>query len=159
MTAYHRILALVDVGRRGEQVALRAAELAAAHKAELAIASNVDYSPGFECDHVPLRSPGQMQQAIMRDVAERLGEATQRLGISGAEVIVTSGSEGRAVDDLVRSWRPDLVLVGSHAPHGLQQGVGQPPRHGKPLPFDLLVVRIGRPGLAGRLIHALASAM
>lgn len=158
MTIYHRVLALVDIGRRGDQVMLRAAELAAAHKAELAIAAIVDYAPGFECDHIPFRSPQEMQRAIVRDVADKLGEKACRLGIGGAEVIVSSGREDEAVADLMRSWRPDLVLVGSHAPHGLQKAVAENGRD-KPLPHDLLVVRIGRPGLAGRVIQALASAM
>jgi nucleotide-binding universal stress UspA family protein len=159
MTTYHRILALVDVGRRGDQVMLRATELAAAHKAALAVAAIVDYVPGFECDHVPFRSPQEMQRAIVRDVAEKLGESVRRLGIGGAEVVVVSGTESQAASDLMRSWRPDLVLVGSHAPHGLQKSAAAGNGHGMSPAYDLLVVRIGRPGLAGRVIRALASAM
>lgn len=152
MPAYKRIMALVDPGRNGEAVVRQAARLAASCHAELAVAGIVDYVPGFECDHVPFRTPQEMRRAIVRDVTEKLGELLRRLGCR-AETIVASGSERQAVADLTRSWRPDLVLVGSHAPHGLGGAGGESPG------FDVLVVRAGRTGLAGRIVQALAAGM
>ncbi len=149
MPAYRRILALIDPGKNGEAVVRQAARLAASCHAELAVAGIVDYAPGFECDHVPFRSPQEMRRAIVHDVTEKLGELTRRVGCR-AEVIVVSGGARQAVDDLAHSWQPDLVLVGAQAPHGLRQADGAP--------FDVLVVRAGRPGLAGRIIRALAAA-
>ena len=152
MPAYKRILALVDIGRNGEAVVRRAAPLAASCHAELAVAGIVDYAPGFECDHVPFRTPQQMRMAIVRDVTGKLDEMVRRIGCR-AEVIVAADSERQAVADLSRSWRPDLVLVGSHAPHGLLEADSGNPG------FDVLTVRAGKRGLAGRFVQALAAAI
>lgn len=159
MPAYRRIMALVDVGANGETVARRAAQMALAHNAALAVASIVDYAPGFESDHIPFRTPQELREAIARDVAGKLDKLVSRIGLGGAEVIVATGETDKATADLAHSWRPDLVLVGSHAPQGLDAPPKAMVRRDGRLPFDLLIVQMGKPSLAGRLIQALSAAI
>lgn len=151
MRTYRRILALIELSPEGEAVARRALQMARAFNAALGIGFVVDYQPGFECDHVPFRTPAEMREAIVGDVRGKLDRMVAAIGAAGAEVLVVSGTQGAAVTEMVGSWQPDLLLTGSEAARGLDAT-------DKDLPFDVLRVRTGRPGLVGRLIHALAGA-
>ena len=150
MTAYRRVLALVALNADAEAVAQRAAEMARFHGATLALASIVDYSPGFEADHVPFKTPAELRQAIVADVGGKLDAIVARVG--GGEVIVAAAKESEALEDLARSWQPDLVLVSARATHGLD---GREQRQSR-LPFDVLIVQPQRRGYVGRLINALS---
>ena len=147
MASYRRVLALVALNADPDAVATRAMEMARFHGATLALAAVVDYAPGFEADHVPFRTPEQLRQAIVDDVAAKLDAMVVRLG--SGEVIVTAGKDSESVEAITRSWQPDLVLVSSAATHGLD-----PQRQA--MPFDVLIVQRHRPGYVGRLIHALS---
>ncbi|OHC61597.1 MAG: hypothetical protein A2045_09945 [Rhodocyclales bacterium GWA2_65_20] len=155
MTTYRRVLALVALNADAEAVATRALQLSRSYNATLALAAVVDYSPGFECDHVPFMTPGQLRQATIRDVTEKLDALVDSIGARGAEIIVAGGREKEAIDDIARSWRPDLVLVGARAPHGLDRVADKAARA---LPYDVLIVQNGRPSRVGRLINALSAA-
>lgn len=155
MTTYRRVLALVALNGDAEAVAARALQLSRSYNATLALAAVVDYSPGFECDHVPFMTPAQLRQATIRDVTERLDALVNNIGARGAEIIVAGGREQEAIDDIARSWQPDLVLVGARAPHGLDRVADKP---GRALPYDVLIVQNGRPSRVGRLINALSAA-
>lgn len=152
MGTYKRILALVAVHSNSAAVAQRAVQMSRAYGATLALAAVVDYSSGFECDHVPFLTPEEMGQAIVRDLRERLDRMMMDIGAGGCEIIVGCGSEKDVVAELTRSWRPDLVLVDAHARHGLEQHDGR-------APYDVLITQSGRPSLAGRMINALAAAL
>ena len=67
-------------------------------------------------------------------------------------VIVGCGGEQEVVAELTRSWRPDLVLVGMHARHGLE-------RNSERAAYDVLTIQSNRPSFAGRMINALAAAL
>ncbi len=152
MSTYKRILALVALNSDSATVAKRAVQLSRAYGATLALAAVVDYTPGFESDHVPFLTPDEMRQAIVRDMRERLQQMMTDVGAGGCEIIVGCGSEREVVSELTRSWRPDLVLVGSHARHGLEH-------RGERAAYDVLITQNGRPGFAGRMINALAAAL
>lgn len=156
MRSYRRILSVVDLSRNGAAVVRRAWQMAQLYNASLAVASVVDYTPGFECDHVPFRTPEEMRSAIVRDVSEKLDRLVGEAGAGRAEVIVAAGGEKKVMADLLRSWQPDLVLVGSHAPHGLQDPASLA-IDGR-MAFDVLTVQMGKPSFAGRLIQALSAA-
>jgi len=152
MSTYKRILALVAFNGDSEAVARRAVQLARSYGATLALAAVVDYTAGFESDHVPFLTPGEMRLAIARDLREKLDQMMTEVGAGGCEIIVGCGSEKEVVAELTGSWRPDLVLVGSHARHGLEQ-------NGERAAYDVLTIQIKRPSFAGRMINALAAAL
>lgn len=151
MRSYRRILALVSTHADSEAVARRAVQLARFHGATLALAAVVDYTPGFDSDHVPFMTPRQVREALLRDVRGRLERLLSGIECEGGrEVIVACGEERDVVAELTRSWAPDLVLVGSRAKHGMDRIAGH-------APYDVLIVQNGRQGFAGRLVNALAA--
>jgi len=152
MGTYKRILALVAFDSDAAAVAKRAVQLSRSYGATLALAAVVDYTAGFESDHVPFLTPDEMRQAIARDMREKLDRMMAEVGAAGCEIIVGCGSEQKVVAEITRSWRPDLVLVGSHARHGLEQ-------NGERTAYDVLITQNGRPSFAGRIINALAAAL
>lgn len=152
MSTYKRILALVAFNSDSATVARRAVQLSRSYGSTLALAAVVDYTPGFECDHVPFPTPGEMRQAIVRDMREKLEQMMTEVGAGGCEIIVGCGSEPEVVSELTRSWHPDLVLVGSHARHGLEQNDAR-------AAYDVLTIQSNRPSFAGRMINALAAAL
>ena len=152
MSTYKRILALVAFNSDSAAVARRAVQLSRAYGATLALAAVVDYTPGFESDHAPFLTPGEMRQAIVRDLREKLDQMTTEAGADGCEIIVACGSEKEVVSELTDSWRPDLVLVGSNARHGLDQNRAR-------AAYDVLTIQNIRPSFAGRMINALAAAL
>ena len=156
MRSYRRILGLIDLSANGETVARRALQMARVHNAALGVAVVVDYTPGFESDHVPFRTPQEMRDAMVKDVRGKLEGLIDNIGAAGAEAIVVAAPAGKAIAEIAASWQPDLVLVGSQSPHGLHDPARL--KLGSELPFDVLVVQMGRPSLAGRLLHALSQA-
>jgi universal stress protein A len=121
MQTYRRILAAIDLGKHSEQVVRRAAQLAKAHGAKLIVAHIVDYAPGFESDHIPFRTPTQMQAAIADLARKKLDEMLQRLNLAAADAIVMTGRPEREIHYLVEQQRADMLVVGSDAPYQLRK--------------------------------------
>lgn len=152
MSSYRRILAILDFSSQAEAVARRGLQIARAHGASLGLATVIDYTPGEAGeDCYPAISPQRQRQQIEEDVSGKLQRLAERIGAAGAEVITASGSRRQAAAELAQSWRPDLVVVGAYARHGLEPGQSD-------TPFDLLTLQVDRPSLGGRVIRALAAA-
>lgn len=160
MRSYRRILSLIDVSPNGEKVARRALQMAKLYNATLGIATVIDYTSGYESGHAPFLTPQQAQDAVVKDFSRRLDHLIERVGASGAEGIVAAGHLKSSVRDVLQSWDPDLVLIGSHEPYGLDQPKPLLGKHSDTLPFDILVVQIEQPRhIGGRFVRALASAL
>ena len=121
MQTYRRILAAIDLGKHGEQVMRRAAQLAKAHGAKLIVVHIVDYTPGFESDHIPFRTPGEMPTTIADLARKKLNEMLKRLNLAAADAIVITGRPEREIHYLVEQQRADMLVVGSDAPHGIRK--------------------------------------
>jgi universal stress protein A len=159
MPRYERILAVIDLSERGELVARRALRLARSCDARLAVAHVVDYTPGFESDHVPFLTPQQMQGRLVRVARGELGALLGRIGADHVEQRVASGRPRREIVNLVSSIRPDLIVVGPDAPDGLaglrQLTVGKgPDAHS----CDVFTVQVERKRAIERLHAFLAHA-
>lgn len=157
MHGYRKIMTLIDISENGERVARRAHSMARLHNSALAAATIVDYESGYE-DH-GLLTPGQTCDALVKQFTMRLNHLLGRIDASGTEAIVAAGQLKSSVMDVLQSWQPDLVIVGSHEPYGLDQPKTLFGRHASSLPFDILVVQIATPQpIVGRLVHALSNA-
>jgi universal stress protein A len=121
MQTYRRILVAIDLGKHSELVVRRAAQLAKAHDAKLIVAHIVDYTLGFESDHIPFRTPSEMQTAIADLARKRLDEMLKRLNLAAVDAIVINGRPEREIHYLVEQQRADMLVVGSDAPHGLRK--------------------------------------
>jgi len=159
MRTYRKILTLVDISPNGERVAQHALNMARLYNATLASATIIDYTSGYESDHAPFLTPNQMRQAMVQQFSGKLERLLNRIGATGVEAIVAAGELKSAVTDVVQSWQPDLVVVGSHETFGLDQPKSVFGRHAITLPFDVLVTQIEQPkNIGGRLVHALTAA-
>lgn len=147
MRPYRRILTITDLSEHGVKVVGRASQLARFYGASLSVASVVDYPPGLECDHVPFMTPVELRRAIVRDVTGKLQHIVEEVGASGAEIIVAEGNQRDMEIDLVASLRPDLVVAAERTATRLSAAATG---------CDVLAVQSEKPGLAGRLIQALA---
>jgi universal stress protein A len=153
---YTRILAVIDLGKRGEEVACRALEVARTYNAKLGVAHVLDYGAGFEDDHVPFLTPQQTEEKLTAVTRERLISVLERIGARDAEMHVTAGHSTRALARLVSEWGADLVVVGSHARHALDRSRPFAETH-NPLTYDVLAVQTEEESALRRLLHSLLS--
>ena len=149
MQRYRRVLAFVTVAVDAPAVVSRAAQLARLHASELALAAVVDIVPGFECDRYPVVTGDELRREIATDVRARLERLLADARGAG-EILVACGEESEAVTHVLRSWRPDLVVVSRRADHGVTS-------HARAGHDVLAVGGDEHPGFAGRLMNALAS--
>ncbi len=123
MQAYRRVLAVIDVDRRGESVARNAWELARRQGACLALGHVLDYGRGFDCDHAPFLTPEEVETKLTAIVRRHLAALARRLGAPDAACLVAGGPPEHGVATLAAGWQPDVVIVGAQAAHGLRDGV------------------------------------
>jgi len=160
MRSYRRILGLIDISSNGEKVAQRALQMARLYNATLGAATVVDWTPGYESGHAPFLTPQQAQAALVKEFSRKLDHLIARIGGGGSEGIVVAGQLKSSVRDILRSWEPDLVIVGSHEPYGLDQPGSLLGKRNDTLPFDILVAQMERPQtFCGRFVRALAAAL
>jgi nucleotide-binding universal stress UspA family protein len=153
MGKYRRILALVASNRDSAAVAQRAVQLSRFYGATLALATVIDSAPRHKSNRAPVFVADEIRQARVRDMRCKLEQMMAEIGCDGGcEIIIGYGSEQEVVSELTCSWRPDLVLVGSRARHGLEQ-------NDERTAYDVLTVQYSRPSFSGRMINALAAAL
>lgn len=150
MHGYRRILAVIELGPDGEQVAGRAAALAQLTGARLALATIAD-TVGEESSLAPVLTPRQARAALAASLKHRLTHLATRIDAQQAELLVLAGPRSLMIEELVEQWQPDLVLAAAHKSFGLER------HQGGASTWDLLLVRLPAPrSLTGRLVHRLA---
>lgn len=122
MTCYRRVLAAIDLDRRGEAVAREAWAMAGPDAACFALAHVVDYGRGLDSDHVPFLTPAEVEEKLAAIVRDRLSTLARRLGAEDAVLLIEFGDQAAGLRRLVLGWQPDVVVAGVQAPHGLVDG-------------------------------------
>lgn len=122
MRSYRRVLAAIDIDRRGETVARQAWRIAQDEGARFALAHIADYGRGFESDHAPFLTPQEVEGKLEPVIRRRLTALAGQIGADGAAVLVGFGDAAAQLPALALNWQPDLLVVGLHAPHGLDDG-------------------------------------
>ena len=159
MPTYQKILCLTDTSFQGERVVQRALQMARMNNATLAVATIIDYAPGYDSCHAPFLTPQQVQKSLIKEFTAKLDRMLEKAGGPGIETIVAMGEEKPTVRDLLQSWDPELVIVGSHAAFGFDHSQSLFGQHSAPRAFDTLVVQMEQPrAFGGKLVRALASA-
>lgn len=144
--SYRHILAMGDLSHAGLDVVRRAAQLADQFNCRLTVAAAMDYTPGFECEQLPVMTPGEFRSATREDLQHRLSEAVARCGTQVANVIVAEGSRQDVQDELVSELHPDLVVADTSARHDTTAR--------KVWAHDLL--KVHSPSPAARLVRAIS---
>ncbi|MBI5165717.1 MAG: universal stress protein [Magnetospirillum sp.] len=119
MPRYHRILAVVELGRSGREVARRAWEMAAGPDVRLAIGHVADWGLDLGADDFCPYTPQELEARLERVIARKLRTLASQIGAAEAATLVSFAGASRGIGALARRWQPDLVVVGGDADHGL----------------------------------------
>lgn len=119
MRSHRRVLAIVDMGRSGREVARHAWDIAARQGARFAIGHVADWGTDLGCDDFSLLTPHEVEQRLEVVIERRLRAVANQIGAPEAATLVSFPAASRGIGELAGRWQPDLVVVGSGADHGL----------------------------------------
>lgn len=105
-----RILVPFTHGYSGSALLRRAGEIAASRDAELLVVSVLDTRSGFEPDGPAANLPGERAARLAPAEQQRIEHALARHGLDRAKASVIWGEPRAALADLIRHWRPDLLV-------------------------------------------------
>jgi universal stress protein A len=117
MSNYRRILVVVDLGEKSEQIATRARDLAALHAAELSVLHVVEYVP-VEPMGETLLPAVQIEEELVLRANQRLAELTAKLGIGSAKRQVAAGNIKAEIVRAAQEQQSDLIVLGSRERRG-----------------------------------------
>lgn len=139
MKNYHRILVAIPNGARGDALLQRAAALTHGQNSKLMVVRTLDTRSGVESDGplgmLPEDRAGRLLPAAKRNLDLQLA----RNNLGWAEATVAHGEPMGVLDELIRSWRPDLLLAcANDLPDSIATGVD--------------ILSVGCTGLFGRFL-------
>ena len=117
MTAYRKILVVVDLMDESELVARRAQAIASAGS-RLQLLHVVEYVP-VEPMGETLLPAVQIEEELIQRARTRLEELAQRLGLANCECFVEAGNVKAEVLRVAQEQGSDLIVLGSRERHGL----------------------------------------
>jgi universal stress protein A len=117
MGPYRKILLVVDLGEKSEQVGARAKELAAHSGAELSVLHVVEYVP-VEPMGETLLPAVQIEDELVQRATARLGEFAERLGIPSARRQVAAGNVKAEIVRAAQERGADLIVLGCRERRG-----------------------------------------
>lgn len=123
---YLKVVAAVDLGEEGAQVAERAARVAALYRAELLLLHVIEH---FPVDRSNTVIPPEDQDPLAfesEETVRNLCTMAQKTGIRACHQAVrpSSRTASREVPAYAEEANADLLVVGSHGPHGLGRLLG-----------------------------------
>lgn len=110
MKSRQRILVPLTHGYSGSALLRRAGEIAESGYAEMLVVSVLDTRSGFEPDGPAGYLPGERAARLAPAERTRLEHDLERHGLVRAKATVIWGEPRAALSELIRSWRPDLVV-------------------------------------------------
>ncbi|HTP39461.1 MAG TPA: universal stress protein [Steroidobacteraceae bacterium] len=118
MSAYRRILAVVDLSGDSAAVAGRAAALARDWGSELRLLHVVEFLP-IEPMGDTLVPVVQIDEQMQSRAQQQLVELGATLGLAPAACVCTTGAAKNEILRYARSYQCDLLVLGSHERHGV----------------------------------------
>lgn len=118
MSAYSKILLVVDLGEGSDDIGRRAMAVAAASNAELSLLHVVEYVP-VEPMGETLLPAVQIEEELVQRAGERLAQFATRLGLESAPRTVATGNIKAEIVRLAEEQGVDLIVLGSRERHGL----------------------------------------
>jgi len=144
MSAYRRILLVVDLSEDSAAVGRRAQALAAALNASVELLHVVEFVP-VEPMGETLMPAVQIEEELLVRAQQRLRTLAAELGLSSAPCRVEAGNVKSEIVRIARESGVDLIVLGSRERHGLSILVNlteDTVLHAAPC--DVLAVRVGR---------------
>jgi universal stress protein A len=118
MSAYRRILLVVDLLEHSAAVGRRAQALAAALGAEVELLHVVEFVP-VEPMGETLMPAVQIEDELLQRAGTRLRELATELGFANAACHVEAGNVKSEIVRIARERHADLIVMGSRERHGL----------------------------------------
>jgi universal stress protein A len=118
MPGYKKILALLDLSRDSEQVAIAGRDMAAHSNADMVILHVVDFVP-VEPLGESLMPTAQVEDELISRAREKLNDLMQRLALPRAVARVEIGNTKAGILRVADEERADLIVLGSRERHGL----------------------------------------
>jgi len=143
MGVYNTILLAVDLSDEAEEVAARAAGLAAAHNAKLHVVHVIEPLSFAYGGDIPIDF-STIQEEIQKQAENQLQAMCARQSIPVEQLHLVMGRPENEIHNLAKSLPADLIVVGSHGRHGLALLLGSTANgvlHGASC--DVLAVRVG----------------
>ena len=120
MKGYKHILLAADFTGHGDYVAAKAAELARLYQAKLSVCHAVDSLPISESVYGPIIPfEGNLTTELVTFAEKELAGLGENFGIPVERQWVVIGSPRTEILYLAQEHEADLIVVGSHARHGL----------------------------------------
>lgn len=144
MGDYNTILLAVDLSTETEQVAAKAARLAAVENATLHALHVIEPLSFAYGGDIPIDFSG-IQEEIQKQAESQLQELCARYGIPVERQHLVIGKPESEIHALAGRLNADLIVLGSHGRHGLALLLGSTANgvlHGARC--DVLAVRVGR---------------
>jgi universal stress protein A len=145
MSAYRRILLVVDLLEHSAAVGRRAQALASALGAEVELLHVVEFVP-VEPMGETLMPAVQIEEELLHRAGARLRELATELGFANAVCHVEAGNVKSEIVRIARERHADLIVMGSRERHGLSILVNlteDTVLHAAPC--DVLAVRVANP--------------
>ncbi|HEV7631596.1 MAG TPA: universal stress protein [Steroidobacteraceae bacterium] len=143
MSIYRRILAVLDLGEDGSDVARRALAISqSCGNAQLELLHVVEYVP-VEPLSDSLMPAVQIESELLERARQRMAALAQSLGASDVPWNVEAGNVKTEIVRIAREKSCDLIVIGSRERHGLSILVNlteDTVLHGAPC--DVLAVRL-----------------
>ncbi len=143
MSAYRRILLVVDLLEHSAAVGRRAQALAAGLGAEIELLHVVEFVP-VEPMGETLMPAVQIEEELLHRAGERLRALAGELGLAQSPCHVEAGNVKSEIVRIARERQVDLIVLGSRERHGLSILVNlteDTVLHAAPC--DVLAVRVG----------------
>ncbi len=119
MTDYQHLLLATDLTESSKTVAKKAVSLARHFKAKLSLIHVVDYTPSYGYLYV-----ADVSDDLVKRAKTELCNWGKEFEIPESDQIVEMGSIKNEVLGVAADRQADLILVGSHGPHGLAKLLG-----------------------------------
>jgi universal stress protein A len=123
---YRHVLAAVDLGERGQPVATRAARIASLYGAELTLLHVIDRFPVDRSNALIAPEDRDPLAYEREDALSQLETFANQAGVAQCrrEVAVSAHKASREIPAFAAAGGVDLIVTGSHGPHGLGRLLG-----------------------------------
>ncbi len=143
MSAYRRILLVVDLSEHSSAVGRRASAISSGVGAEVELLHVVEFVP-VEPMGETLMPAVQIEEELLQRAGERLKALATELGFGDSRCHVEAGNVKSEIVRVARERQVDLIVLGSRERHGLSILVNlteDTVLHAAPC--DVLAVRVG----------------
>ena len=142
MSQYHTVLLAVDLSHETDQIAAKARAIASSDQAALHLVHAIEPLSFSYGGDIPMDFSA-VQQEIQQHTEEQMQQLGQRLNIPVDRQHLVLGRTEHEIHRLAEEINADLIVVGSHARHGLALLLGSTANgvlHGASC--DVLAVRV-----------------